>query len=58
MNKWRSLEVYFGFKDQTSPTKNFKKKKAIEKNIIKWVSSNNEMVIAGPQKLNSFLNQS
>jgi len=43
----RPLEVYFGIKDQTSPATNYEKKKIIEKNIIRWVNSNNQMVIAG-----------
>jgi len=44
---WRPLELYFGFKDQTSPAKNYKKKEKVERNIIKWINSNNKMVIAG-----------
>ncbi|MCY6369298.1 metallophosphoesterase [Clostridium ganghwense] len=44
---WRPLTLHLGVKDPTSPAKNYKKKKITEKNIIKWVKANNQMVIAG-----------
>lgn len=44
---WSVLEGVLGFKDPTSPAKNYRKKDYVEKNIIKWVSENNCMVVAG-----------
>ncbi|MCY6483373.1 metallophosphoesterase [Clostridium aestuarii] len=44
---WRPLELYFGFKDPTSASKNYKRKKITERKIIKWIKANNQMVIAG-----------
>lgn len=44
---WKPLELRFGFNDPTSPAKNFKKKKDTERNILKWVEANNQMLIAG-----------
>ncbi|MCT4564787.1 MAG: metallophosphoesterase family protein [Maledivibacter sp.] len=44
---WRPLELYLGYKDPTSPAKNFKKKKDTEKKILEWVKENNQMIIAG-----------
>lgn len=44
---WRPLELYFGFKDPTSAAKDYKKKKSTERNIIRWIKYNNQMIIAG-----------
>lgn len=44
---WRSLQLLFGYKDPTSPAKNFKRRKSTERRIIDWVKTNNQMVIAG-----------
>lgn len=44
---WRPLSIYLGFKDPTSPAKNYKKKRKVERKIIRWVKENNQMLIAG-----------
>lgn len=44
---WRPLELYLGFKDPTSPAKNYKKKRETEKRNIHWSKSNNQMIITG-----------
>lgn len=43
---WRPLEL-LGFNDPTSAAKNYSKKGDVEKKIIDWVRSNQQMVIAG-----------
>jgi len=44
---WRPLELYLGFKDPTSPAKNYKRKKENERKIAYWAKSNNQMIITG-----------
>ncbi|MCG8539840.1 MAG: metallophosphoesterase family protein [Clostridia bacterium] len=44
---WRPLELYFCLKDPISPAKNSKKKRTVEKRIIKWVEAKKQMTIAG-----------
>lgn len=44
---WKPIELYLGFKDTTSPAKNFKKKKLTERKITRWARINNTMVISG-----------
>jgi UDP-2,3-diacylglucosamine pyrophosphatase LpxH len=44
---WSVLEGVLGFKDPTSPARNYKKRTALEKKILNWISKNNCMVIAG-----------
>lgn len=44
---WKPLEMNFGFKNPTSPAKNFRKKRCIKKNISEWVKENNQMTIIG-----------
>jgi len=44
---WRQTELVFGFKDLTSPAKNYSKRNKIEKKIVNWVKSKNQMLIAG-----------
>ncbi|NLK72836.1 MAG: serine/threonine protein phosphatase [Clostridiales bacterium] len=44
---WTPLELYLGFKDITSPAKNFTKKKSTEERITNWAKKNNQMVITG-----------
>jgi UDP-2,3-diacylglucosamine pyrophosphatase LpxH len=43
---WRQLQL-LGLRDPTRPAKNFKKQKAVEKKITRWVEKNNQMIIAG-----------
>lgn len=43
---WRRLE-FLGLKDPTSAAKNFKERRKVERKIIEWVESNNQMVITG-----------
>lgn len=43
---WRQLEL-LGFRQASSPVKSYYKINTIEKNIITWVRSNNQMIIAG-----------
>lgn len=43
---WRHLQL-LGIRDPTSPAKNFKKRREVERRIIKWVKANNQMLIAG-----------
>lgn len=43
---WRHLQL-LGLRDPTRPAKNFKKQRAVEKKIIRWVEINNQMLIAG-----------
>jgi predicted phosphodiesterase len=43
---WRPLELY-GINDPTSASKNNEKKESVEKKLIKWVTENNQMLIAG-----------
>lgn len=44
---WNPFELFLGFKDFTSPAKNFKKKRIIERKISHWVKENNQMIITG-----------
>ncbi|MBC2582030.1 metallophosphoesterase [Clostridium sp. DJ247] len=44
---WSVLEGVFGFKDTTSPAKNYKRKTSVEKKIMHWILINKCMVIAG-----------
>lgn len=44
---WRPLELYLGFNEPTSPAKNFRRKRATEKRILKWVKAKKQMLIAG-----------
>lgn len=44
---WSFLEGVLGFKDPTSPAKNYKKKDYVERKIVNWVSKHNLPVIAG-----------
>lgn len=44
---WRPLELHLGYKDPTSPAKNFKRKKDTEKRILDWVKENNQIIITG-----------
>lgn len=44
---WRPLELYLGYKDPTSPAKNFKRKRETERKISEWVKENDQMIIAG-----------
>lgn len=44
---WKPVELYLGFKDRTSPAKNYKKKNLIEKKLVRWSKYNNQMLIAG-----------
>lgn len=44
---WSVLEGVLGFKDPTSPARNYNKKTVLEKRILNWISKNNCMVIAG-----------
>ncbi|QBD87623.1 serine/threonine protein phosphatase [Clostridium tetani] len=44
---WSILEGSFGFKDPTSPAKNYSKKNFVEKQIIKWAKDNRCVIIAG-----------
>jgi len=43
---WKPLNT-FAFNDPTSTAKNYKKKEAVEKNLIKWVAKERHMLIAG-----------
>lgn len=43
---WRTLEL-FGFRNPSSPAKNYSRKGAIETQITHWVKANKQMVIAG-----------
>ncbi len=43
---WRPLEI-FGVNDPTSTAKNYKRKKAIEEKLIKWVRKKDLIMIAG-----------
>lgn len=43
---WKPLQI-LGFRDPTSPAKNFKKRMVVEKNIIEWVTTNGQMLIVG-----------
>lgn len=44
---WRPLTLYLGFKDPTSPAKNYEKRKFVERKITRWVKNNKQMIIAG-----------
>lgn len=43
---WKYLQLC-GVKDPTSPAKNFKKQRKVEKKLKKWVEDNDQMLIAG-----------
>lgn len=43
---WRHLQL-LGIRDPTSPAKNFKRRKKVERRIRKWVTDNNQMTICG-----------
>jgi UDP-2,3-diacylglucosamine pyrophosphatase LpxH len=43
---WRPLEL-IGIRDPTSAAKNNEKKNAVEKNLIEWSKTNNQMLICG-----------
>ncbi len=45
-NIWRPLE-FLGVNDPISPAVNHRKKNTIEKRLIEWVTTNNQMMIAG-----------
>ena len=45
-NIWKHLQR-FGVKDPTSPAKNFRKRKKVEKDIIEWTETNKQVVIVG-----------
>lgn len=45
---WMPLQNNFGFKDPTSPAKNFKNSIGVERRLKKWIfENNNQMIIAG-----------
>ncbi|MCY6957278.1 metallophosphoesterase [Clostridium brassicae] len=44
---WRPLTLYLGIKDPTSAAKNYKKKKTIERKIIRWAKARKQMIITG-----------
>lgn len=44
---WSIFEGSFGFKDPTSPAKNYSKKNLVEKQMIKWAKNNRCLIIAG-----------
>lgn len=44
---WTPLELYLGFKDKTSPAKNYTKKKSSEEKIIHWAKHYKQMIITG-----------
>ncbi len=46
-NLWKLLQNIFGFKDPTSPAKNFKTRNSIEEKIFNWAKKNRLLVIAG-----------
>lgn len=46
-NIWKFLQSVFGFKDPTSPAKNFKTRNIIESRISNWAKGKNLLVIAG-----------
>jgi UDP-2,3-diacylglucosamine pyrophosphatase LpxH len=43
---WKNMQL-IGVKDPTSPAKNFKKRKKLEKEFETWVKDNDQMLIAG-----------
>lgn len=45
-NIWKHLQR-FGIKDPTNPSKNFRRRKKVEKDIITWARVNKQPVIAG-----------
>ena len=46
-NLWQPLQNIFGFKDPTSPAKNFKKRDTVENKIFNWAKQEKKLVIAG-----------
>jgi UDP-2,3-diacylglucosamine pyrophosphatase LpxH len=46
-NIWKLLQNVFGFKDPTSPAKNFKTRNKVDKKILNWAKEKNLLVIAG-----------
>lgn len=44
---WKPLQNVLGFKDPTSPAKNFSKRSGVEKDIFCWAKENHLLVIAG-----------
>ncbi|WMJ79275.1 metallophosphoesterase [Clostridium sp. MB40-C1] len=44
---WRPLTLYLGIKDPTSAAKNYKKKKIIERKIIRWAKVSKQIIITG-----------
>lgn len=46
-NIWKLLQNVFGFKDPTSPAKNFKTRNIVEDRIFNWAKERNLLVIAG-----------
>lgn len=46
-NIWKFLQNFTGWKDPTSPAKNFKKRAKVEDEIVRWIEINNQIVIAG-----------
>jgi UDP-2,3-diacylglucosamine pyrophosphatase LpxH len=45
-NLWKHLQL-IGVKDPTSPAKNLKKRRRVEKEIVEWTKANNQIVICG-----------
>lgn len=45
-NFWRPLQFY-GVRDLTSPAKNYRRRKKVEREIIHWVKVNNQVLICG-----------
>jgi len=46
-NLWQPFQNIFGFKDPTSPAKNFNKRDTVENKIINWAKQKKKLVIAG-----------
>lgn len=44
---WKVLQKIAGWRDPTSPAKNFKRRNKIDKNIEEWAKANKQMIIAG-----------
>jgi len=42
---WMPLQNNFGFKDPTSPTKNYRNSISVEKKLKKWIFNNNNQII-------------
>ena len=51
---WRPLESYLGFRDLTSPAKNYTKKREIERKLTAWTKARKQILIAGHTHRPSF----